>query len=215
RGRGPGPRALRAYDGLPHGSRALRARQRDHGAIRARTLSVARRGRRRGPAARRTGRDRRHPARGVKAGKLEKLGLRSRFDFVLHLPLRYEDETVVTAVHAAPPGRPVLVEARVQRAAIVFRPNRQLLVNAEGMVLRFFHFRASQLAQFKQAIEVGRYVRAFGEVRGGLLGAVMAHPRYRFVAGGEPLPQSLTPVYPSWAGIGLWTLRSKVLDALY
>src|SRR5439155_1039331 len=116
--------------------------------------------------------------------------------------------------HAAPPGRPVLVEARVQRAAIVFRGKRQLVVNAEGLVLRFFHFRASQLAQFKQAIEEGLCVRAFGEVRRGLLGAEMAHPRYRFVAGGEPLPQSLTPVYPSSAGIGQGTLRAKVLEAL-
>jgi len=150
----------------------------------------------------------------VKPGKLEKLGLRSRLDFVLHLPLRYEDETVLTAVHAAPPGHPVLVQARVQRAAIVFRGKRQLVVNAEGLVLRFFHFRNSQLAQFKDAIAAGRCVRAFGEVRRGLLGAEMAHPRYRFVAGGEPLPQSLTPVYPSSAGIGQGALRAKVLEAL-
>ena len=150
----------------------------------------------------------------MKPAKLEKLGLRSRLDFILHLPLRYEDETVLTPVHAAPPGRPVLVEARVQRAAIVFRGKRQLIVNADGLVLRFFHFRASQLAQFKQAIEESLYVRAFGEVRRGLLGAEMAHPRYRFVAGGEPLPQSLTPVYPSSAGIGQGTLRAKVLEAL-
>ena len=54
----------------------------------------------------------------MKPGKFEKLGLRSRFDFVLHLPLRYEDETVLTAVSAAPPGRPVLVEARVRVAFV-------------------------------------------------------------------------------------------------
>jgi ATP-dependent DNA helicase RecG len=150
----------------------------------------------------------------VKPAKLDRLGLRSRFDFVLHLPLRYEDETFLTPVQAAPPGRPLLVEARVQRAAIVFRGSRQLIVNGEGLVLRFFHFRNSQLAQFKDAIAEGRYVRAFGEVRRGLLGAEMAHPRYHFVAGGEPLPQSLTPVYPSSAGIGQGTLRNKVLEAL-
>jgi ATP-dependent DNA helicase RecG len=150
----------------------------------------------------------------VKPGKLEKLGLRSRLDFILHLPLRYEDETVLTTVHAAPPGRPVLVEARVQRAAILFRGKRQLVVNAEGLVLRFFHFRNGQLAQFKQAIEEGRYVRAFGEVRRGLLGAEMAHPRYRFVKPGQPLPDTLMPVYPAAAGIGQGTLRAKVLEAL-
>ncbi|HYR33864.1 MAG TPA: ATP-dependent DNA helicase RecG [Burkholderiales bacterium] len=150
----------------------------------------------------------------MKPARLEKLGLRSRFDFVLHLPLRYEDETVLTPVHAAPAGRGVLVEARVQRAAVVFRGKRQLLVNAEGLVLRFFHFRNTQLAQFKQAIDEGLHVRAFGEVRRGLLGAEMAHPRYRFVRPGQPLPETLTPVYPASAGIGQGTLRPKVLEAL-
>jgi ATP-dependent DNA helicase RecG len=146
----------------------------------------------------------------VKPAKLEKLGLRSRLDFVLHLPLRYEDETVLTAVHAAPPGRPVLVEARVLRAGVVFRGKRQLIVTAQGLVLRFFHFHASQVAQFKRAIEESLSVRAFGEVRLG----EMVHPRYRFVSGGEPLPETLTPVYPATAGIGQGTLRTKVLEAL-
>jgi ATP-dependent DNA helicase RecG len=146
----------------------------------------------------------------VKPAKLDKLGLRSRFDFVLHLPLRYEDETVLTPAHAAPPGRPVLVQARVQRAGVVFRGKRQLIVTAEGLMLRFFHFRNSQLAQFKDAAAKGQHVRAFGEVRLG----EMVHPRYRFVAGSEPLPETLTPVYPSSAGIGQGTLRIKVLEAL-
>ncbi|HEX4926621.1 MAG TPA: ATP-dependent DNA helicase RecG [Burkholderiales bacterium] len=143
-----------------------------------------------------------------------KLGLRSRWDFVLHLPLRYEDETQLTAPQAAPAERPVLVQVRPQRATVAFRGKRQLVVQAEGLALRFFHFRASQLAQFKEAIERGRDVRAFGEVRQGLLGAEMIHPRYRFVASGEPLPETLTPVYPATAGIGQAKLRAKVLQAL-
>src|SRR5439155_9912385 len=161
-------------------------------------------------AARRTRRDRRHPARGVKAGKLEKLGLRSRVDFVLHLPLRYEDETTLTPVRDALPGRPVLVQASVQRTAVLFRGKRQLIVYGDGVILRFFHFHPSQVAQFKQAIEKGLYVRAFGDVRLG----EMVHPRYRFVAGDEALPQALTPVYPATAGVGQATLRTKVLEAL-
>ncbi len=66
------------------------------------------------------------------AGKFEKLGLRSSFDFVLHLPLRYEDETALTAPEQAPAGRPVLVEARVKRAEVAYRPRRQLVVHAQG-----------------------------------------------------------------------------------
>jgi len=146
----------------------------------------------------------------VKRAKLEKLGLRSRFDFVLHLRLRYEDETVLYSPRDAPLGRPVAVQARLERAAVVFRGKRQLIVYGEGLILRFFHFHQGQVTQFKAAIEHGLYVRAFGEVRLG----EMVHPRYRFVTGAEPLPATLTPVYPASAGIAQGTLRAKVLEAL-
>ena len=148
------------------------------------------------------------------AGKFEKLGLRSSFDFVLHLPLRYEDETALTPVHEAPQGRPVLVEARVMRAEVAFRPRRQLVVHAQGLVLRFFNFYPSQLKQFQRAAEEGLLVRAYGEVRGGFFGAEMPHPRYRIVQEGEPLPDTLTPIYPTTAGVGQSELRARVLQAL-
>ncbi len=146
--------------------------------------------------------------------KLERLGLRGRMDFVLHLPLRYEDETSLTAPKDAPPGKPVQVQARVQKAEIAFRPKRQLVVHAEGLVLRFFNFYGSQLKQFQRAAEAGRFVRAFGEVRGGWFGAEMAHPRYRIVDEDEPLPVALTPVYPTTSGVSQNEIRERVLAAL-
>ena len=151
---------------------------------------------------------------GGTAGKLAKLGLRTRFDLILHLPLRYEDETVLTAPADAPPGKPVQVQAKVHSAKVVFRPRRQLLVHAEGLSLRFFHFYGSQLKAFQRAAEQGLHVRAFGEVRGGWFGAEMAHPRYRLVDPGEPLPGALTPIYPSTAGLSQAELRKLILEAL-
>ena len=133
---------------------------------------------------------------------------------MLHLPLRYEDETVLTPPDAAPPGKPVCVEAPVLKAQVMYRPKRQLVVHAEGLVLRFFNFYGSQLKQFQRAIEDKKNVRAFGEVKGGFFGAEMAHPRYRIVAEGEPLPTALTPIYPTTAGLKQSDLRSYVLEAL-
>jgi len=152
------------------------------------------------------------------AGKLAKLGIRSRFDFVVHLPVRYEDETVLTLPSKAPPGVPVQVEAKVVRAEVAFRPRRQLVVHAktnEGpLALRFFNFYGSQLKQFQRAADDGLNVRAFGEVRAGFFGAEMAHPRYRIVGEAEPLPDALTPVYPATAGVSQATLRKLVEEAL-
>ena len=55
-----------------------------------------------------------------------------------------------------------------------------------------------------------KLVRAFGEVRPGFFGAEMAHPRYRIVKEGEPLPATLTPVYPTTAGLTQETLRRLI-----
>ena len=146
--------------------------------------------------------------------KLARLGLRSRLDLVLHLPSRYEDETALSSPEAAPAGKPVLVEAKLERAEIAYRPRRQLVVHAQGLVLRFYNFYQSQLKQFQRAAGEGACVRAFGEVRPGWFGAEMAHPRYRIVQEGEPLSQALTPVYPTTAGLAQSLLRKLVLEAL-
>ena len=152
------------------------------------------------------------------ARKLEKLGIHSRFDLVLHLPMRYEDETALTAIERAPPGVPVLVEARLMRAEVAYRPRRQLVMHAESgqtpLSLRFFNFYPSQMKLFERAIAEGLVVRAFGEVRLGRQGAEMAHPRYRLARAGDPLPDALTPVYPATAGVTQQALRAAVLDAL-
>jgi ATP-dependent DNA helicase RecG len=152
------------------------------------------------------------------AKKLEKLGIRTRFDLVLHLPMRYEDETFLTPLGRAPQGTPVQVEASVLRVEVAYRPRRQLLVHGEAgglpLALRFFNFYPGQVKQFEGAIASGRLVRAFGEVRQGRGGAEMAHPRYRLVSPGESLPEALTPVYPASAGITQPALRSAVLESL-
>ncbi|MBM3384903.1 MAG: ATP-dependent DNA helicase RecG [Betaproteobacteria bacterium] len=153
------------------------------------------------------------PAPGIE-GKLARLGLRSRAELALHLPLRYEDETAVFAPEAAPLDRSVLVEARVLKPEVAYRPRRQLVVRAEGLALRFLNFYGSQLKAFQRAADEGLLVRAYGEVRRGLFGAEMIHPRYRLVPEGEPLASALTPVYPSTAGLAQPLLRRLVLEAL-
>jgi ATP-dependent DNA helicase RecG len=144
--------------------------------------------------------------------KLAKLGLHRRFDLVLHLPLRYEDETVLTTVAAAVPGTTVQLELTVLATDVKYRPRRTLVVSAGDdtgiLVLRFLNFYGSQVKQFAP----GKTVRVFGEVREGFLGREMVHPRYRMVTPGTPLPVAMTPVYPTTAGLSQTLLR-KFIDA--
>nr|WP_232368602.1 ATP-dependent DNA helicase RecG [Azospira inquinata] len=150
--------------------------------------------------------------------KLRRLGLVTRDDLLLHFPLRYEDETRVTTVEEAPWDAPVQLQVWVEDVAIHFRPRRQLLArvkDASGELwLRFLNFYGSQTKQLERARDEGLQLRVFGEIRGGFFGREMVHPRYKLVAEGEALPQALTPIYPTTAGLAQSALRKLVLRAL-
>ena len=146
--------------------------------------------------------------------RLAKLGIRDRFDFILHLPLRYDDETRLERLADAPAGQPVLVEGTVVKSGVQYRPRRQLVTHIEDgsgvLTLRFFNFYQSQQAQ----LAAGARVRAYGEIRQGFLGPEMIHPRFRVVREGTPVAQALTPVYPTTAGLGQEQLRQLIARAL-
>jgi ATP-dependent DNA helicase RecG len=148
--------------------------------------------------------------------RLEKLGIRTKLDFVLHLPMRYEDETRITPLAEARAGEPVQVEAEVVEASVKFRPKRMLVVKLRDpgggreLWARFLNFYPSQVKQFAP----GKRVRLFGEVRPGFFGDEMVHPRYKVVAPDTALPTSLTPVYPTTAGLSQAALRGMIERAL-
>ncbi|MBS0317449.1 MAG: ATP-dependent DNA helicase RecG [Proteobacteria bacterium] len=143
---------------------------------------------------------------------LARLGLVRDIDLALHLPLRYEDETRIVRLAAARDGDTVQIEATVVASEVVLRPRRQLLVTVDDgsgrCLLRFFHFYPSQ----QKALSQGARVRVRGELRGGFGGAVMMHPTVK--AAGTPLPDALTPVYPTVAGLAQGVLRRAVREGL-
>jgi ATP-dependent DNA helicase RecG len=57
-------------------------------------------------------------------------------------------------------------------------------------------------------------VRVFGDVRDGHYGLEMVHPQFKVVEPGAPLPDRLTPVYPTTAGLAQETLRKVIARAL-
>ena len=145
---------------------------------------------------------------------LAKIGIHRDFDLVLHLPLRYEDQTHLHPIAVAPGGQTVLVEGVVRDSAIKFRPKRQLVCSVEdasgNLVMRFLNFYPSQVRQ----LAVGTRVRLFGEIRQGFFGAEMVHPKYRVVAEGAPIATQLTPIYPTTAGLSQANLQRLVRAAL-
>jgi len=145
--------------------------------------------------------------------KLEKLGIRSAFDLLLHLPLRYLDETRLCPIGDALPGKTVQLEGTVVSAAVKYQPRKMLVCEVEDgsgqLTLRFFNFYGSQL----KTLSPGTRLRLLGEVRPGFLGLEMVHPQYRPVRGGQPLAETLTPVYPTTAGLSQAALRKLIARA--
>ena len=146
--------------------------------------------------------------------KLKKLGIHTDFDLVLHLPLRYVDETHAFPIAQVPYGQVVQVEGVVIEAEVRFRPRRQLLCLIEdasaAFYIRLLHFYPSQ----QKALSAGTRLRVVGEMRMGFLGPEMVHPQWRKVEEGAALKDTLTPVYPTTAGLGQAQLRKLIARAL-
>ncbi|MGB6105178.1 MAG: OB-fold nucleic acid binding domain-containing protein, partial [Pusillimonas sp.] len=144
--------------------------------------------------------------------KLQRLGLRQPSDFVVHLPLRYEDETRIEPILALRPGIMAQVEGDILRSEVQFRPRRQLhaIIHDDSgqLALRWLNFYPSQ----QQQLEAGKRLRVRGEVRNGFGGYEMVHPKV--TAAGTPLPQALTPVYPTTDGLSQASLRKAIDGAL-
>jgi len=152
------------------------------------------------------------------ADKLARLGIARDEDLVLHLPLRYEDLTRVVPLARVKVGDTVQTEGVVAHVDIAYRPRRQLVARIEeageggraGLTLRFFTFWPST----QKALAQGARVRVYGDVREGYFGPEIVHPQFHVVREGEALPDRLTPVYPTTAGLSQDTLRKAVARAL-
>jgi len=150
------------------------------------------------------------------AEKLAARGLLTLQDLWLHLPRQYEDRTALAPIRQLQAGVAVQVEGRVEAVerGFRYRPMLRVALSDESratLVLRFFHFRAQQAAQFAP----GTRVRAYGTPRPGQHGLEMVHPSYRVLGEGEHgLGEALDPVYPEVEGIGPANLRKLVGLAL-
>ena len=161
--------------------------------------------------------------------KLLRLRIHTAMDALLHLPMRYEDRTHVTALRDVQPAATVLIEGRIihvrepsrsggrrGQTQVALAPLATELehVFAHGNVsLVFFHSTAVQLSQ----LQPGSVVRAWGDVRMGHSGLELVHPEYsvRAHAAGLPaLPSALTPIYALTDGLSQARLRLVIAQAL-
>ena len=138
------------------------------------------------------------------------MGIEDIFGLVMHLPIRYIDETIVTPIRDIQMGLLSQVEAEVIRAEIVYKPKKMLIVQVKdtsgSLQLRFLHFYPSQMKMF----EVGTRIRILGEARHNLFAFEMIHPQCKLVREDDVLPETLTPIYSLVAGVGQKTVKDAI-----
>ena len=150
------------------------------------------------------------------SAKLAKIGLHTLQDLLLHLPLRYEDRTHLTAINDLQAGSHTTVCGEVLHSEITFGRRRMLVCQiSDGtgtLTLRFFNFNAGM----KNGLATGKKIIAWGEIRRGQRGPEIIHPEYRQQDEQHPiaLQETLTPVYPATDGIRQATLRNLTDQAL-
>ena len=133
---------------------------------------------------------------------------------LLHLPLRYIDETRITAIRDLRQGDDVQCEGEIVHAEVTYKPRKALIARLEDasgqLTLRFLHFYPSQI----HALKVGTKLRVYGEVRHGFFGYEMVHPQCKSVGESTPVKELLTPIYPTTAGLTQPNIRKAIAIAL-
>lgn len=145
---------------------------------------------------------------------LNKLGISNIQGLLLHLPLRYIDETHITLIRDLRMADSAQCEGEIVHAEVTYKPRKALIVRLEDasgqLTLRFLHFYPSQIA----ALAVGKKLRVYGEIRHGFFGYEMVHPQCKNVGETTQVAETLTPVYPTTAGLTQVNIRKAIALAI-
>lgn len=153
------------------------------------------------------------------AERVARMGLINDWDFVFHLPLRYEDETRITRICDLKAGDWAQIQGTVISSRTQGGRFMQLIASVSdgtaNIEIRFLHFYPKMRERFKS----GTLLRLSGQVQqqpvqfGG--GLQMLHPKIKDpITDTSELPSTLTPVYPAGEHITQTWLRKRIDRAM-
>lgn len=161
--------------------------------------------------------------KGIGEKMLERFAKRSLFtlnDLLFHLPVRYQDKTRVVPISTLRVGDSALVSGEL--IACKTHTARRAVLSCEindgsGVIsLRFFHFNKQQALALSRALEQGKWLKCFGDIKRGRQSLEITHPEYRIIDQHQPiqLDETLTPVYPAAEGLSQLALRNAIQQVL-
>ncbi len=137
-------------------------------------------------------------------------------DLLFHLPIRYQDKTRVVPISSLRIGDSALLTGELTQCKTHFARRAVLsceISDGSGVVsLRFFHFNKQQVAGLTRALEQGKWLKCFGEIKRGRQSLEITHPEYRIIDQHQPIQvdETLTPIYPTTEGLSQLALRNAI-----
>lgn len=149
--------------------------------------------------------------------RLQKAGLRTLLDLLLHLPIRYQDRTRVIPISDLVPGQFAVVEGEILsvRRAFGKKPSWHCQIeDTTGKITAiFFHLHSGIAQQLTQGANIRCYADVAQDKR--QQACILLHPTCDIAQDGLPaLATQLTPIYPLTEGIGQTRLHKLIEQAI-
>ncbi len=141
-------------------------------------------------------------------------------DLLFHLPVRYLDKTRILPIASLRINDSALVRGELLECKTHYarRPvmTCQISDGSGILSLRFFHFSKQQTQSLARALDQGKWLSCFGEVKRGRQMLEMTHPEYRIVAKDQmvQVEEHLTPIYPTTEGLSQTVLRNAIVQVI-
>ncbi|MEX2007550.1 MAG: ATP-dependent DNA helicase RecG [Candidatus Levyibacteriota bacterium] len=153
------------------------------------------------------------------AGRLEKLGIKTPWDFLLHVPSRYEDFSLISKISEIQSGETVTINGTVLEIKNQYTRRWKNLQKAKikdgSGEMNVLWFNQPYLAK---SIKAGDKIALSGKVTSDKNGLAMIAPDYELLTEAEPIHTGrLVPIYPETRGVSSRWIRRQVrkfLDAL-
>lgn len=149
------------------------------------------------------------------AQKLLKLQVDTLGDLLFHFPFRYEDRTRITLIKDLIPEQSCVIQGEIVACQVQLQGKKRAIVSLQDetglLTIWFYHFHPSQRTHW----QVGNTMRCYGQIKQVARGLQMMHPEYEILDDIlQKLPQHLTPVYPTVAGLSQNFLRKIICQNL-
>ncbi|MBI2195886.1 MAG: ATP-dependent DNA helicase RecG [Candidatus Levybacteria bacterium] len=153
------------------------------------------------------------------SGRLEKLGIRTPWDFLLHVPSRYEDFSLISKISEVQSGEIVTINGEVLEIKNQYTRRWKTLQKAKVTD----HSGEINILWFNQPylvknIKEGDKIALSGKVGSDKAGLTMIAPDFELLTDTEPIHTGrLVPIYPQTRGISSkWIRRQvkKILDEI-